>query len=190
MNYLDRLAIDILSVEKGGISKVRFAKIIYLVHKELIRDLRSASDDLAYIRMPLGPVPDGFLKLHKNDFILTVESNIGLSYDRQLYKLDLNINNYENKNIEIIRTTLNSLKRLSTTDLIEYTHNEKGWLNHNNGEKYYITTEDLKRGLPKNVITKNIYKENMDIMQAQLVSGMIDDIVQQSTLLEYPSDTK
>jgi uncharacterized phage-associated protein len=185
MNYLDNLAAGILQLEPGGISKVRFAKLIYLVHKSLVQNKKSEVAQLSFIRMPLGPVPDGFLKLHTKSFITTEESSVGLSYDRMLYRLTPGVDVSNDIDLRHIKLLLDHLRTFTTNSLIEYTHGEPSWINNKNGVCYQISSEDLLRKIIKKSIGM-INSEDSNLMQAQLVGGMLDDIVEQSTLLEYP----
>lgn len=54
---LYQLSKTILLLNKAPINKVRFARVIYFVHKELIRKKFMSAEDIAYIRSPLGLSP-------------------------------------------------------------------------------------------------------------------------------------
>lgn len=181
----------ILSIKANGISKVRFAKIIYFVHKELIRINALTANDIKYIRMPLGPVPDGFMTLTvEHDDIIKKSSPSGLSYNSETYMLKRKFALLPKPKNELyvdIKKILLALDEVSTSDLIESSHHEPSWINHSNGQIFSITSKDLKNGLPVTKIGSNAFLENQKI-QASLVKGMIEDIVNESTDLEYPTD--
>lgn len=61
--YLFQLAQQILVSSEKGLSKVKFAKIIYFVQKGLVQANISQKESLGFIRMPLGPVPFGFQEM-------------------------------------------------------------------------------------------------------------------------------
>lgn len=189
---LNQLARVILHIENDGISKVRFAKTIYFVHKELVRNNIMLSNDIEYIRMPLGPVPNGFMELSDiNEDIVTQIVHSGLSYNSVNYSLKLKrfskTKIHENEIYQAIKSILNSLQHVSTGILVEKSHEEQSWIDHKNGELYFIQASDLENPLPSQDKGISIALENQKI-QASLVKGMLDDIVSESTALEYPSD--
>jgi hypothetical protein len=189
---LKQLATLILSIEKPGLSKVRFAKTIYYVHKELVRAGVMTTEDINYIRMPLGPVPDGFMQLTENqDDIVTETIKTGLSYNSLNYRLRrrrfFSPRVRRNEIFNGIDAIVKNLHDVSTGVLVEKSHEESSWINHKNGQIYSISSRDMRNPLP--VKQKGISQilENQKI-QASLVDGMLEDIVSESTDLEYPSD--
>src|ERR1044072_9186741 len=85
---LNLLAKEILQIVPEGLSKVRFAKILYFVHKGLVQKNINTNADIKFIRMPLGPVPVGFKELINDEDINVVEmSTTALIYDNQVYTL-------------------------------------------------------------------------------------------------------
>lgn len=186
MNYFNKLSKYILYICPDGLTKVRFAKMIYLVHKALVQKNKFNPDELKFIRMPLGPVPYGFKNLVEDNDIVISEAYTALSYNRQTYKLKEGLALDKDSFYEDVKEAINNLKSFLTSQLVEYTHGEPSWLNHSNGKEYFITKEDLKRQLPKKgKHLQNVVKEDQ-LLQAYLVDGMIDDIVEESTTLEYP----
>ena len=191
---LSRLAIAILRLEKKSISKVRFAKTIYFVHKELIRLGKATSSDIYYIRMPLGPVPDGFMKLElSNPVIQVVKVFTGLAYNTSQYSLrkkffkrpgDTSLD-------DDIKKILEKLEPFTTSELVELSHLDESWKHNVNGVTYSIAAEDLKYELPFRKRLSSLSSEADDqLLQASLVKGMIQDIVSESTDLEHPTDDK
>lgn len=186
-NYLVKLAEQILLSENSGISKVRFAKTIYFVHKGLVQQGLSEPKALCYIRMPLGPVPVDFMELETMGSIEAETASTGLSYDAKIYRLSRKVES-DDSIAPAIAKILMALRQTSTSQLVEISHKDPSWLNNVNGTRYYISVEDLKNALPgrtrKATIDSALDEQHL---QAQLIKGMLDDIVEESTSLEYPS---
>ena len=187
---MEKLARNILALEKGhSLSKVRFAKTIYFVHKELIRNGLSAKGSIKYIRMPLGPVPDGFMKLTETcPEITSYKQRTGLAYETENFSTKANFDGTEQEKV-VILGTLDTLRKFQTSSLVDTSHKDPSWFNHRNGEHYDITDDDMKNDLS---ILETFFAgadddEEEDKMQASLVRGMLEDIVSESTKLEYPS---
>lgn len=184
--YLNTLALDVLMQEKNGIGKVRFAKVLYFVHKGLVQEGMVSKDDLKFIRMPLGPVPVGFMELDKSsDINITISEHLTLTYNMQIYKLK-NMHQKMSDYGSIVEKIVKSLRFLQTSELVEISHHEPSWQMHKNGEEYCLTDEDLKKTLPIPKKIKMSPKTEEQRLQARLVEGMIDEIVEESTSLEYP----
>ncbi len=208
---IQELAHTILRINRTPISRVRFARIIYFVHKELIRKKFMTPEDIAYIRSPLGPIPEGFATLAENSLNIIVshrDDPDDLSYTAEEYavrnhtdaEIDAETTMLEQYRdiLNTIENTLKTIRGYTTPELIQTCHREPSWLAHANGELYYITPEDLKKSLP----TPNFSPIRIKIrlighpsskksaMQANLLRGMIADIVKESTDLEYPNDAK
>jgi hypothetical protein len=191
-NYLSRLAKEVLFNTPGGLTKVRFAKILYFVHKGLVNKNLSSFDDLKFIRMPLGPVPVGFKDLVEDEDIqVTDVKKTPLSYDMQLYML-IRSGHYLNDNAsEVVRSVVDNLKQLPTSYLVEEAHKDPSWINHVNGDEYFIGQDDLNLGLPSGrANTPQDPSEDAFRLQAKLVEGMLDEIVEENTSLEYPENHK
>lgn len=190
-DYLIKLAKQILSV-KSGLSKVQFAKIIYFVHKGLILSNLSDTKDLRFIRMPLGPVPVGFKTLtESNTGIFTKEEKIddNLVYNAQLYFLCQSLtNDLNDERYDVIKRLVTGLLSLKTSELVEISHKEPSWLQQNNSVEFYISNEDLKNDLPGITPNQRNIDDNFDKqrLQAFLLSGMINEVVSESSSLEYP----
>lgn len=188
-NYLIKLARQILSV-KSGLSKVQFAKIIYFVHKGLILKELSNSQDLGFIRMPLGPVPIGFKDLTEaNTGIYTREekTDYNLAYNAQLYFLRESLSeNISNDHYETVKELVNNLLGLKTSELVEISHREPSWLQRSNSSEFYISQEDLKNDLPNKKPRQIDDDFDKQRLQAFLLSGMINEVVDESSSLEYP----
>lgn len=183
-NFLNKLTLDILSVT-NGVSKVKLAKIFYLTHKWLVQNGLAKPEDWSYVRMPLGPVPVHFNTLRESDLIKINTEPTSLSYNMEIYYLmpnvDVILNNKKTKE------TINILAKFSTSDLVDYTHNEPSWLKYGNGSEYVMSELDISRKLPT-TNNSNVFNtvEDNQTLQSQLIEGMIDDIVEVSTALEYP----
>lgn len=181
---LNHLAKNILALERNPISKVRFAKTIYFVYKELVRNQLVDIKSLKFIRMPLGPVPDGFMALSDDAIKIThTPAGSGLIYESVNYHTDALFNG-SNAEKNIIQKTLNILRKNSTSELVEISHKDYSWLNNKNGNRYHITDKDMANNL--SLLTDTTNQDNDDRLQASLVRGMLDDIVSESTDLEYP----
>lgn len=186
-SYLYNLAIEILKLYPGQ-SKVKFAKLIYFVHKELVRSSLVSTNDLSFVRMPLGPVPVDFMNLQNQEGIIVSEQATSLLYNSQVY-------NYSGSDkaelsdsiVTLAKTTLRPLILMSTSDIVELSHQEDSWKKLANGDRFEISVDDLKTEIPKNVKSS---KENNSSLQEKLVSGMLSDIVASSTSLEYPEDER
>lgn len=184
-NYLYDLAVEILGISPGQ-SKVKFAKLIYFVHKELVRSSLVETSELSFIRMPLGPVPVGFMDLENQAGIKTSLVPTPLMYNTHVYDyIGANRSKFSESMEQVISSTLKSLDRMSTTDIVDLSHKEASWTKFENGKKFMIDGEDLKTILPKSVKSKT---ENDINLQEKLVDGMMSDIVDSSTSLEYPED--
>lgn len=185
-NYHKSLIEYVLSCYPQGLSKVRLAKILYLSHKRLCKLNLIQSEALKFTRLPLGPVPIFMEDLKNNNMIIIEHELTGLSYNRQVYRIKAAVPLTEG-NIAIAIRDLNSkLKPFQTSQLVEYTHREPSWIKHTNGQEYFIEEDDLKRRLPAK--HKHISAEaDEQLLQALLVDGMLDEIVSDSTSLEYPT---
>lgn len=187
--YLNQLCRRILSEIPEGISKVRFAKILYFTHKTLVQKDLSSVDQMEFIRMPLGPVPVGFMDLSDANIIVEDSHKPELSYDKQVYKLNIQLK-LDGPIQNAVRCGLEILSKFQTSELVEISHKEPSWLNHFNGQQYYLTTDDLKILLPR--LGESQLNSDLDSqrLQAHLVEGMLDEIVADSTSLEYPDFKK
>lgn len=190
-NYLHLLAKQILKVIPEGLSKVRFAKILYFTHKGLVQKNLSAPNDMEFIRMPLGPVPVGFKDLSQDPEIEVTEmATSPLVYDKQLYVLQGMNNYFEDERLKAIQEISLLLNRLTTNQLVSIAHQEPSWLNHKNGDEYFLEKDDLEIDLP--ILKSSSVSSEIDTqhLQAKLVEGMLNDIVDESTSLEYPDSNK
>lgn len=189
--YLRKLAIEVLRNCPKGLSKVKFAKIIYFVHKGLVNSKLSAVEDLKFIRMPLGPVPVGFMSLSSDSaFNVSNVANTGLVYNSQVYKIKTDQNVSSNDEFSTtVKKLFGQLNKLTTSDLVEKSHQEPSWIEHPNGVEYFISVADLAVPLPKGTDV-TLGGDDNQRLQEKLVEGMIDDIVSGSTSLEYPDSNK
>ncbi len=180
------LAKNILALEKSSLSKVRFAKTIYFVHKELIRNNLANKEDFKYIRMPLGPVPDGFMQLTSIDNEIKSErvKNIRLAYESIEYSTEAEFKGSDEER-NVIEKTLKTLRDHNTSSLVNASHEDSSWKENKNGVLYYVTDLDMKNDLSMLCAAVNANNDS-DNMQASLVRGMLQDIVSESTGLEYP----
>ena len=190
-NYLHLLAKQILKVIPEGLSKVRFTKILYFTHKGLVQKNLSAPNDMEFIRMPLGPVPVGFKDLSQDPEIEVTEmATSPLVYDKQLYVLSGMNNYFKDERLKAIQEISLLLNRLTTNQLVSIAHQEPSWLNHKNGDEYFLEQADLNIDLPTSKLSNVSSEIDTQHLQAKLVEGMIDDIVDESTSLEYPYSSK
>lgn len=203
---LPELARTILLVNQRPISKVRLARIIYFVHKELIRKKLMKTEDIAYIRSPLGPTPVGYAHLARDVRDLIIQKNISsqLSYTSEEFAINFSDARREEESsaLEQYRDVLKAVSRVlkmtnlyATPELVELSHREPSWQGHSNGETYHISPADLKITFPVSAnirvyIRPTPLSNKSGVMQANLLRGMITDIVKESTDLEYPDDPK
>lgn len=203
---LYELARIILLLNHHPISKVRFARTIYFTHKELVRKKFMKINDIAYIRSPLGPIPDGFLSLARDYTEIIVKHNptTNLSYATEEYTInpdietDSEISMLEQYReiLSAVEHTLGALQGFTTPQLVHVSHTDPSWLDHSNGELYYLTPADLKNTFPFTSFSPIQLKIRLQrpknnrsgALQATLLKGMIADIVKESTDLEYPDD--
>ena len=190
---MEELAKNILALETShSLSKVRFAKTIYFVHKELIRNGLLSKDSIQYIRMPLGPVPMGFMEISSTCPEITAkkeQSGLGLAYATENYSTKAEFSGTAEEKT-VIAGTLDTLRKYQTSSLVETSHKDPSWLSHRNSDEYYITDDDMKNDLSileKFFANSSTAEDEEDKMQANLVRGMLNDIVSESTALEYPS---
>lgn len=204
------LARTILLVNRRPISKIRLGRVVYFVHKELIRKKLMHFEDIAYLRSPLGPTPDGLAGLAQHQNIVSQHNESSdLSYTNEEFALGKNTNQTEQEEqmleqyqevLRVIEQTLVALSNYSTPELVEASHHEPSWQSHLNGQSYFITPSDLKITFPflsslrplrvKIRFRAKPLQNKSGIMQANLLRGMIHDIVKESTDLEYPDESK
>ncbi len=185
-NYLNLRANQVLYFEPDGLSKVRFAKILYFLHKGLVQKKLATIAQMRFIRMPLGPVPVGFKHLAKNPDFTISEISQSLSYNTELYTLKNGHRSLQNNDLKIVKEIVEALRSLATSFLVAESHKEPSWLNHSNGTEYELTLDDINRPLPKSNRSPISSEIDNQYLQARLVEGMLDDIVEESTSLEYP----
>jgi uncharacterized protein YwgA len=185
--YLYNLAIEILLLYPGQ-SKVKFAKLIYFLHKEIVRFGLVKTEELSFVRMPLGPVPVGFMTLQHQVGIEVSELPTPLLYNSQVYNYFGPVSSeLSDSIITLAKTTFKPLMLMSTSSIVELSHQDDSWKKLNNGDEFKISEEDLKTEIPKDIKSG---KENNSSLQEMLVSGMLSDIVASSTSLEYPEDER
>lgn len=202
---LYQLSRAILSLSPQPIVKLRFARIIYFTHKELIRKGFMQIEDIAYIRSPLGPVPESLKKLAVDYRDITLQKTTSdLSYASEEFLINHNSIDQETNFLEqyrdilkVIDQTLQALSLHRTPELIEASH-DPSWLANFNGTRYFLTAADLKNTFPFTKIRlririkptpKNSASANeLGRIQANLLRGMLNDIVKESTDLEYPDE--
>lgn len=222
---LQNLASLILAINGQPIRRVRFAKAIYFVHKALINQKLASPSDIRYIRLPLGPVPDGFLNLavdFPNLITEKTDSFNQLSYESEFLSATSDpqslLATADPRVVEGIKQTLSQLNTFSTPELVKHSQ-DPSWSMHFNGERYELTPVDLKNTFPvlpkaqrlfhnsknPNLISKITIKlpqklrlqlkirpaspsTEIGALQADLLRGMLHDIVKESTDLEYPDE--
>lgn len=176
-------------------TRLRLTKTIYFVHKELIRKQIMQKQDIAYIRLPLGPTPENLpaaLINHPNILIQDLSSN--LLYENQSYTIlsqPEHLPDAPEGTKTSIKKILKLLRPYSIPELVKASQ-DPSWLMHANGEKYYITATDLKNTFPNPKLDFKIRLKSTPVnneigaLQATLLRGMLADIVKESTDLEYP----
>lgn len=205
---LYELSRSILLLNQAPINKIRLARMVYFTHKDLIRKKFMQPDEIAYIRSPLGPIPDGFMSLaHDHPGIISRRNSQNLSFANEDYTLPSPDIDAETTALEqyrdvltAIERVLKALKDVPTPELIRASHHDPSWLTHHNGDIYYITAADLKNTFPFSALPTAIrikirfshspssQKNEIGALQANLLRGMISDIVKESTDLEYPDE--
>lgn len=196
---LYELARTILLLNHSPINRVRFARIIYFVHKELIRKKFMSPEDIAYIRSPLGPIPEGLLRLALEHPNIITHPATGPSFAAEEYAINLSDTDESEETLmleqyrEVLKATERTLKALSpysTPELVEASHADPSWVNNFNGARFFITPADLKNPFPFTAIRIKIRVKpapsELGALQANLLRGMMQDIVKESTDLEYP----
>ena len=186
--YLTSLAKYLLFLEpKDGISKVRLAKFIYFAHKGLVQQGLAKTDDLKFIRMPLGPVPFDFKELINDPSISTHQVATTLSYNKQVFVLKGKLSMNDKRRYVCVQAVYHQLCTIPTSTLVAESHNEPSWARHRNGDEYCLEEDDVARPLPSTTGARVSVDVDNQLLQARLVEGMLDDIVEESTLLEYPN---
>lgn len=187
-NYLINLAKQILAFTPEGITKVRFAKVLYFAHKGLVAHSRVGIKEMKFIRMPLGPVPVGFKNLSTYKDIVMTEKKNSLLYNMEIFNLNRQAHDeyFGEEMTQNISEIYKKIVLFPTSELVEISHKDPSWRSHKNGEEYFIQEEDLKLGLLFNPVIKVVADTEEQKLQAKLVEGMLDEIVDESTLLEYP----
>lgn len=219
---LHELASLILAIENHPVRRVLFAKAIYFTHKTLVNQKLMLISDITYIRLPLGPVPNGFLTLALSYPQLISEKTdvIGhLSYESSEFSLahpdpEAIIASFDPKITTVVRQVLALLDTFPLPEIVKHSQ-DPSWLAHFNGELYELTPLDLKNTFPVLPKAQRLFQKTAKItfklpsllrlqfkippnststeigtLQADLLRGMLKDIVKESTDLEYPDDAK
>jgi hypothetical protein len=138
--------------------------------------------------MPLGPVPFGFMNL--TEYCPDIVSNTvpsGLSYNSIEYSIKQRLFERKSKNNSLYQAVdiiLSALRNVKTSELVEISHKEPSWVNNPNGTVFNISDKDLANPIPAHSKVARLDTDDQ-LIQASLVKGMIDDIVSESTDLEY-----
>jgi uncharacterized phage-associated protein len=180
-----KLTKEILAVSNKPISKVRLAKMVYFSFKELVMAGYYHVDDLAFIRMPLGPVPFDFYNvLQTDDDIEITRTNVGLSYNRENYSLKRGAS-VKSTYLSLLGRIVNQLDQYPTSSLVEISHNDSSWLGNSNGDTYYVSQSDLIHFKGIKTI-KHSDEIDDQLLQSKLVKGMKEEIIKDSSALEFP----
>jgi|GEM_PF-2694742 len=186
---LNQLVKNVLFAVQKPVAKVRLAKLTYFVFKDLVRNQSVPAQELAFIRMPLGPVPDGFMQELADDKEISIEvSEVGLLYNKESYSLTDSKSITQLSYLPAIHQRLRILNQYPTSTLVELSHQDYSWLNHANGDRYFLLSEDLQKGesfahSPK-MADISVTMDNQ-LLQSKLVNGMVDEMVKDNTDLEY-----
>lgn len=189
--YSVSLAKIVLEIIGSPIPKVRLAKLVYFAFKELVSANVVNIQDMSFVRMPLGPVPHGlFPNIDIDSEVKISITNVGLSYNRQSYSLlNLKKNNIIFEETRILKDRLAIINGYPTSTLVECSHNDDSWKSHINGDTYCISKLDINNNqFAINASLKDEIDSTLDdqLVQSKLVDGMIDDIVKDSSSLEFP----
>lgn len=191
---LTKITRIILIANEEPISIVRLPRVIYFIHKYLIKLKVMKAEDIKYTRRPLGPAPKELSKILANHKYFKVEDfDSPLSYNKHSYSI-VKVRSFlpyrkpkDDHELPIINELITKLRTISTSSLVDLAQSEPSWLGHSNGEEYYITDLDLEsNSLEKLKI--NWTGESANLLQAKLIRGMLEDIVKESTDLEYPNE--
>ena len=199
---LYQLAKIILLLSRTPINRVRFARVIYFVHKELVRKKFMSPDDITYVRSPLGPIPEGLIELAKNHPAIIINPiQDSPSFAAEEYTLRPSATEEAEEALmleqyrEILKTTERVLKALAfytTPELVRASHADPSWANNFNGARFTLAPADLKNTFPFTAIRIKIRIKpaptELGALQADLLRGMMQDIVKESTDLEYPTE--
>ncbi len=182
----------VLQLNETPLTRIRLTKAIYFVHKELIRKKLMQPADITYIRLPLGPAPDGLPEIILNHpEIIIQDMPANPLYENKTYSLNKpeTTSNTRAEIINAVQKTLKLLQGYRTPELVRASQ-DPSWATHSNGDKYHITTADLKNQFPNSGIRLKIHiktpTNEIGALQATLLRGMLADIVKESTDLEYP----
>lgn len=184
-NITLKLTKEVLALSNKPISKVRLAKMVYFSFKELVLEGYYQPEDLAFIRMPLGPVPFGFYDALESDKDIQITiADIGLSYNRESYSLRHAVT-VSSQYLSVLTKVVQQLEKYPTSLLVGISHNDASWQKNANGMTYFISKDDLNnfKGLEAAQISEAIDDQ---LMQSKLIIGMKDEIVKDSSALEYP----
>lgn len=192
---LKQLTELVLSLSETPLTRIRLTKAIYFVHKELVRKKLMQIQDIAYVRLPLGPAPIGLPEIILNDTNIAVRDiPSSLLYENRAYTINEPINNAKPEIVNTVKKTLTLLQGYRTAELV-HASQDPSWLTHINGTEYHLTTADLKNPFPNAQIRFKIHikatpNNEGGELQATLLRGMLADIVKESTDLEYPNTTE
>jgi uncharacterized phage-associated protein len=203
MLTLDKLLVAILFLQPEGIARVRLAKLTYLVYKGLLQKKYDSltGKEIVFVRMPLGPVPQELKEVLATAKFGSKREKIGLSYNRQVFYL-VTKEKPSKTLVQAVDEILEQISYLSSGEMVEYCHHEPSWRACKNGEDWVISEDDLKRWLPQ---SKHLFgfgwkkgesarKINPTLddqfLQARLIDGMLEEIIEESTLLEYPEEAR
>lgn len=193
---LQQLTTLILALSETPLTRIRLTKAIYFAHKELVRQKHMRLEDITYLRLPLGPAPEGLIEVISNQPQLAIQDiPSNLFYENQTYSLAPTAApaNLPPEVNQVVQKTLHLLEPYRTLELI-HASQDPSWLAHPNGAKYHLTSADLKNPFPNSQLrfkihiktTQNPPQNEIGALQAALLRGMLADIVKESTDLEYP----
>lgn len=192
---LQHLTQLILSLNQAPLTHIRLTKAIYFVHKELVRKKLMQLSDISYIRLPLGPTPQGFPEIIAHPDITIEHRPSNLLYETKLYRLQQSTPpaDLPSSTVNIVQKLLKLLETYPTLELVRASQ-DPSWSAHLNGEIYQLTPADLKNTFPltpfrlKIHIKTSAHLNEIGALQATLLRGMLNDIVKESTDLEYPDE--
>jgi uncharacterized phage-associated protein len=186
MDYTQEIIYGILQQQPEGISRVRLAKLTYFVHKFLVQNKVVSLESLQFIRMPLGPVPVGLDTLNADTNIQIYVEPTALRYNKINYLIKKQIKKTDGILNAYIARIFPHLNSYPTSELVEISHQEPSWIRHSNGDLYYLESDDFTRIFPPGRSQKLSIEQDNQLLQAKLLEGMLNDIVDESTKLEYP----
>ena len=186
-SYVIYLAKRVLAAVGTPVPKVRLAKLVYFSFKELILANLAKPEELAFIRMPLGPVPSDLFPQIENDAeVVVTQTDIGLTYNRQSFALNSDIQFTNDSVLDLLREKVSLFNKYPTSTLVEKSHQDLSWINNINGTRYTVDKQDLVPFVATSTANRITDAFDDQLVQSKLIAGMEDEIIKDSSALEFP----